>query len=73
MTVEGEKFIQEMLQAIRSEIGELRTDVLDLKLRQSASEHFEQGLMAHIASIHSSVDDLGTTMRTVKKRLELVE
>ncbi len=72
MTEEREKFIAEMLQAIRKDIAEVKKDMVDLGLRQSATEHFEQGIMAHFASMHSSIDDLRQDMRQVKTRLELV-
>ena len=72
MTEEREKFIAEMLQAIRKDIGEMKKDMLDLALRQNATEHFEQGMMAHVASMHSSIDELRQDMRQVKSRLELV-
>ena len=72
MTEEREKFIVEMLQAMRRDMAQIKDDVVNLGLRQNASEHFEQGMMAHVASIHSSIDHLTSDMRQVKARLELV-
>ena len=72
MTEEREKFIAEMLQAIRRDISEMKNDITNLGLRQNATEHFEQGMMAHMAAMHSSVDTLTMDMRQVKARLELV-
>lgn len=72
MTEEREKFIAEMLQSIRRDISEIKQDVVNLGLRQNATEHFEQGLLAHVASIHASIGELQSDMRQVKTRLELV-
>ena len=72
MTEEREKFSVEMLQAIRRDMSQVKDDVVNLALRQNASEHFEQGMMAHVASMHSSIDVLTQDMRQVKARLELV-
>jgi hypothetical protein len=72
MTDEREKFIAEMLQAIRRDIGDIKKDLVDVTLRQSATEHFEKGMMAHFASMHSAIDELKRDMRLVKSRLELV-
>ena len=73
MTEEREKFMVEMLQAIRRDMAIMKDDIAHLTLRQNSSEHFEQGLMGHLASIHSSVDTLKGDMRMVKARLELVD
>ncbi len=72
MTEEREKFIVEMLQAMRRDMAQIKDDVVNLGLRQNASEHFEQGMMAHVASMHASIDLLTKDMRQVKARLELV-
>jgi hypothetical protein len=72
MTVEGERFITQMLQAIRAEIGDMGRRMTSMELRQNASEHFEQGMMAHIASMHATLDELKSDVRRVKQRLELV-
>jgi hypothetical protein len=72
VTVDSERFIMEILKAIRSELGDVRRDVTDLKVRQNASEHFEQGMMAHVASIHGAVDALRVDVDRIKSRLELV-
>ena len=73
MTEEREKFIVEMLQSMRRDMAQMKSDVVNLGLRQGASEHFEQGLMSHIASMHASIDELKTDMRQVKTRLELAD
>ena len=71
--IDGNQFVMEMLRSIRSEIGELRKGQVDIELRLSASEHITQGVMAHIASIHSGIDELKADMRQVKRRLDLVD
>jgi hypothetical protein len=73
MTEEREKFIVEMLQAMRRDMAQMKSDMVNLGLRQGASEHFEQGIMAHVASLHSSIDEMKTDMRLVKARLELAD
>lgn len=73
MTVEGERFITELLKAIRVEVGEVRNDVLNLGLRMTAVEHRLLGIDTHLAALQHSADILSTDMRRVKQRLELVE
>ena len=71
MTVEGEKFIAEMLRGLRAEMSDMRRDLTALTLRQNATEHFEQGMMGHFASMHAALDSLRADMRQVRTRLEL--
>ena len=73
MSDNGNQFGMEMLCSIRSEIGDLRKGQIDIELRLTASEHITQGLMAHIASTHSGIDELKADMRLVKRRLDLVD
>ena len=73
MTEEREKFIVEMLQAMRRDIAQVKSDVVNLGLRQNATEHFEQCIMGNVASLHASIDEMKTDMRQVKARLELVD
>jgi hypothetical protein len=73
MTVEGERFIAEMLKAIRADVGEVRSDVLNLGLRMTAVEHRLLGIDTHLAALQQSVTGLTSDMRRVKQRLELVE
>jgi hypothetical protein len=73
MTEEREKFIVEMLQSMRRDMAQMKSDMVNLGLRQSASEHFEHGMMAHVASLHASIDEMKADMRQVKTRLELAD
>lgn len=73
MTVDGERFITEMLRAIRGEIGEIRTEQLNQSLRLTAVEQRLLGIDTHLAALQHSVDSLKGDMRRVKQRLELVE
>ncbi|MBX9815741.1 MAG: hypothetical protein K2X76_13660 [Sphingomonas sp.] len=73
MTVDGERFITEMLRAIRGEIGEIRTEQLNQSLRLTAVEQRLLGIDTHLAALQHSVDGLKGDMRRVKQRLELVE
>ena len=66
-------FIVEMLRSIQSSVSEtnrrmdkLETHMSGLERRQTASTHFEQSVLAHLASIHSSIDDLKSDMRAVR-------
>ncbi|OQW41632.1 MAG: hypothetical protein A4S12_07795 [Proteobacteria bacterium SG_bin5] len=73
VTVDGERFITEMLRAIRGEIGEIRTEQLNQSLRLTAVEQRLLGIDTHLAALQHSVDGLKGDMRRVKQRLELVE
>ncbi len=73
MTVDGERFITEMLKAIRVEISELREEQLNQSLRLTAVDQRLLGIDTHLAALQHSVDTLKTDMRRVKQRLELVE
>lgn len=73
VTVDGERFITEMLRAIRGEIGEIRTEQLNQSLRLTAVEQRLLGIDTHLATLQHSVDALKGDMRRVKQRLELVE
>lgn len=73
MTVEGERFITEMVRTIRGEIGEIRTEQLNQSLRLTGVEHRLLGIDTHLAALQHSVDSLKSDMRRVKQRLELVK
>ena len=80
-------FLAEMLRGVQSSVSEtnrrmdkLETYMSGLERRQTASTHFEQSVLAHLASIHSSIDDFKSDMRAVRgemrdvhDRLERVE
>lgn len=66
-------FLVEMLRGIQSSVAEtnrrmdkLETHMAGLERRQTASTHFEQSVLAHLASIRSSIDDLKSDMRAVR-------
>jgi len=73
MSDNGNQFVMEMLCSIRSEIGDLRKGQIDIELRLTASEHLTEGLMVHIASTDSGINELKADMRLVKRRLDLVD
>ena len=73
MTEADNRFVTDMMRKFQGDLGEVKRDVTALTLRQSATEHFEQGLMAHIASIHAGIDEIKNDMRMVKRRLDLVD
>ena len=84
---ETDKFMVEMLRSIQSAVAEtnrrlekMESNISGVERRQTASHHFEQSVLAHLASIHSSMDDLKADMRAVRgemrdvhNRLERVE
>ena len=73
MTVDGERFITELLRAIRSDIAGLADRMTNVELRQTAVEQQLLGVNTHLAALQHSVDGLSADMRQVKQRLELVE
>ena len=44
----------------------------DLERRQTATTHFEQSVLAHLASIHGSMDELKADMRAVRSEMREV-
>ena len=66
-------FLAEMLRELRGDIARLGRNDVTRDLRQTATEHFEQGLLAHVASIHSAIDELKDDVRQIKRRLDLVD
>jgi hypothetical protein len=73
MTVEGERFITEMLKAIRGDIAGLSERVTNVELRQTAVEHRLLGIDTQLLAMQHSLDGLTADMRRVKHGLELVE
>jgi uncharacterized coiled-coil protein SlyX len=73
MTVEGERFITEMLKAIRGDIAGLSERMTNVELRQTAVEHRLLGIDTQLLAMQHSLDGLTADMRRVKQRLELVE
>ena len=73
MTEVDGTMIMTVMQRIQADMAEMRRDMTTMTLRQTATEHFEQGLMAHVASIHGSIDDLKSDVRMIKRRLDLVD
>ena len=68
-----DKFIIEMLRGIQAAVTQTnqRLDKVEshmgnLERRQTASTHFEQSVLAHLAGIHESVDELKSDMRAVR-------
>jgi uncharacterized coiled-coil protein SlyX len=73
MTVEGERFIADMLKAIRGDIAGLSDRMTNVGMRQTAVEQQLLGINTHLAALQHSVDGLSADTRRVKQRLELVE
>jgi uncharacterized coiled-coil protein SlyX len=73
MTVEGERFIADMLKAIRGDIAGLSDRMTNVGMRQTAVEQQLLGINTHLAALQHNVDGLSADTRRVKQRLELVE
>jgi len=73
MTVEETRFISEMLRAIRSDVGDVKSRMTSMALRQTSMVHRLLGIDTHLAAFQHDVTALGNDMRRVKQRLELVE
>jgi prefoldin subunit 5 len=77
----------EILKKVQSEVtgthqrmDKIETHLTNLERRQTASTHFEQSVLSHLAGIHESIDELRSDMRAVRTemrdvhhRLERVE
>ena len=66
-------FIVEMLRSIQADIAEMKQDIRDLRIRQTVVEGHLSGIMVSLQLMNEQIDRLRDDMRTVKRRLELVE
>jgi chromosome segregation ATPase len=67
------KLLFEILKKIQNEVtgtnlrmDKIETHLGNLERRQTASTHFEQSVLAHLAGIHESLDELRSDMRAVR-------
>ena len=61
----------ELLKKMRAEQQEMRLDMLDLKLRASATEEHLSGIIISNAGINTRLDRIEERLGRVERRLEL--
>ena len=61
----SDNLVLELLRAIRGDIGEMKTDIIEIKERLGLIE-------SQYASLSRRVDRLGGDVEQIKKRLDLV-
>ena len=61
----------ELLKKMRAEQQEMRLDILDLKVRASATEEHLAGIMMSNAGINTRLDRIDERLGRVERRLEL--
>jgi len=61
----------ELLKKMRSEQQEMRLDILDLKIRASATEEHLSGIVISNSGINHRLDRLDERLARVERRLEL--
>jgi predicted nuclease with TOPRIM domain len=62
----SDNLVLELLRAIRTDIGEMKTDIIEVKERLGLLEH-------QYASLSRRVDRIGGDVETIKRRLDLVD
>ena len=63
------KRIQSDIGGTNQRIGRVDTHLGNLERRRTASTHFEQSVLAHLAGIHESTDELRSDMRAVRGKM----
>ena len=74
MTAENDnRMLFEILKRIQADVvgtnqrmDKIETHLTNLERRQTATTHFEQSVLAHLAGIHESLDELRSDMRAVR-------
>jgi hypothetical protein len=73
MTDEVEGLVLEQLRLIRKSQEEMREDILDIKIRLSATERHLGELQLQVAALNSRMDRFDERMARVERRLGLVD
>jgi predicted nucleic acid-binding Zn-ribbon protein len=73
MTDEVESLVLEQLRLIRKSQEEMREDILDIKIRLSATERHLGELQLQVAALNSRMDRFDERMARVERRLGLVD
>jgi hypothetical protein len=63
----------ELLKKMRAEQQELRLDILELKIRASATDEHLAGIVVSNAGINNRLDRIEDRLGRVERRLELTE
>ncbi len=71
MTDNVENLILEHLRALRADVGIIKADVRDLKLRMSAMENYMASFHVEIARHSSKFDTVDARIDRIERRLEL--
>ena len=61
---------EERLNAVDKRLASLDERMASLERRQTASIHFEQAVLAHLAAIHESGDNATADMRATKRSVD---
>jgi DNA-binding FrmR family transcriptional regulator len=71
----GEQFrrLNPRLDKMEERLGRIEGQVVNVERRLTAMSHFDQSIVAHVASIHSGVDNLRADFIAVEQRLSAVE
>jgi archaellum component FlaC len=71
MTENVENLILEHLRALRSDVGIIKADLRDLKIRMSSMENYMASFHLEIARHSAKFDDVDARIERIERRLEL--
>jgi hypothetical protein len=67
------RFMTELLRGIQDGIKDLQGRMGALERRQTAGNHLDESVIAHIAGVHESIDNLRAEVHRMNERLVDVE
>ena len=73
MTEATENLVLEHLKRIQSKLNEMALDILDIKLRQTATEQHLGQLSIQVGAINGRLDRLEERVARIERRLELAD
>ena len=73
MTDDVENLVLEQLRLIRKSQEEMREDILDIKIRLSATERHLGEVQLQLAALNSRMDRIDERLARVERRLGLVD
>ncbi len=62
-----------LIQRTHADLAEMKHDMREVKLRMTLAEGHHASVMASLHVLQEQIDRLGTDMRMVKRRLDLVD